>query len=189
MAVSDAASAKRSAAEAGIDPATVVAEMQRVEALAQSPTNTDVLVAKAATLLKDGQPRLSKTYLDAAQQRGALPLGVHELVASVEAALDQAVPERAEARAIEVAGAEAFAKFTEERLAALAESVGSDEDGRSAGNGSPSARSAAAMRLQMLRFAGAQQRGEAYEEQATIEPDGGRQKVGTSFTEVQRRTS
>jgi hypothetical protein len=111
----------RASAEASVDPAVRVADMMERQQLAQSALDVSALVERARDMLDGGQPKRAALFLASAEDKGGSPaaLGVR---AAVERALDEVVPERARAMAIEKDVAASVADFRAARLRQLYDS-------------------------------------------------------------------
>ncbi|MFN8520517.1 MAG: hypothetical protein U0667_14260 [Chloroflexota bacterium] len=122
----------RAAAEAGRDPAGRMADEMERARLVASATDADVFAEQARAILAAGQPQRAAFLLDVALAKGwSGGMGIDRatgegystrkrLQGEIDCALDEAVPQRQEARALEEAVAANVAEFQRTRTALLA---------------------------------------------------------------------
>jgi hypothetical protein len=111
----------RARAEADRDPASRAAEATERAALLAGSANVADLLAQASLMVEAERPQRAAFLLSVAKERGASQIQTHALSQQVEASLDTAVPQRAEARAIEDALESNFRTFTGARFKVLAD--------------------------------------------------------------------
>lgn len=148
----------RAKAEAEVNPAKRLADIAEVQMLT-STTNGDALVAQAQRMLSAGQPERASMFIAAARAKGARV--AHDLIVSVDDALDVSDSTRSDAREVEDALAASTATFNEERFQILAASIGITKDG-DAGTNAAGERARSDMNAKMTAYVAATARGEAY---------------------------
>jgi hypothetical protein len=118
----------RAAAEANVDPTERMAsELERAR-LAQSGTDASVFAQQAADMLRNGQPSRAALLLGVAKDKGARVSS--EFERELEDALDECIPDRKAAKAVEVEVQTRTDEYARMRTKALAETLGVGQDGQ-----------------------------------------------------------
>jgi hypothetical protein len=112
----------RASAEANIDPAVRTANELEMARLASSGLNAEEFLAKAEAMLVGGQPARAEFYAAVAAAKGARI--TTEFRTSLDDALDEAVPDRKAAKAVEVEVQTRTDEYARMRTSALAETLG-----------------------------------------------------------------
>jgi hypothetical protein len=153
------AASLRARAEATRDPNLRIADQMERQSLVASPLNGDELLRRAVETLAAGQPERAQMLLDAAVEKGVRSTGLHAAILAVDAALDEAVPDRRAAAAIEAEVDRAGTAFAIERAKILGEvGVGLAPDG-SVGRGSSSDVTRASMAAKLAAYAAGEKPG------------------------------
>lgn len=147
----------RAAAEVTVDPAQRLADVTERQQLIASDMSGADIAAQARRMLDAGQAARASFLWDVARAKGVTDFeGFGRVVGD---ALDQAVPGRRNARAVEDALRAAEMQFASDRAAILAASVGMAPDG-SAGTGDASQRAVARVETKASEYAASVASGE-----------------------------
>ncbi len=161
----------RASADAGVDATTRLANQMEHTALVADRRDGSYFLGEARKLLSLGQPQRAALLFGVAQAKGTADLMIGQTGAAIEAALDEAIPDRAKASAVERLAVDKTSEFKIGRMKALSVAGGIGPSGE-VGHGTQSERSTAGIAATMGDYFEAERKGEKYSEEFNHREDG-----------------